>query len=108
MCVWRVCVCDVAGEKVPVDGVVVSGRAATDESMLTGESRLVPKVNGTEAVHVGSTMTVHVGSTQAVHAEMRSAAAVWWVGSRHPTPTQRARSLCVNVASDLYCSVPYV
>ena len=31
------------GEKIPVDGVVVVGTGAVDESMLTGESRLVPK-----------------------------------------------------------------
>lgn len=34
------------GEKIPVDGVVLSGRAAADESMLTGESRLVAKGPG--------------------------------------------------------------
>jgi hypothetical protein len=36
--------CWLTGEKFPVDGKVVAGRAAVDESMLTGESRLVPKV----------------------------------------------------------------
>lgn len=35
------------GEKIPVDGVVAEGSAYIDESMLTGESRLVSK-------HVGS------------------------------------------------------
>ena len=34
------------GEKVPVDGVIVSGHSAVDESMLTGESLPVEKAEG--------------------------------------------------------------
>ncbi len=42
------------GEKIPVDGVVVEGRSAVDESMLTGESLPVEKKAG-DAV-VGATL----------------------------------------------------
>jgi P-type Cu+ transporter len=42
------------GEKVPVDGVIVHGRSALDESMITGESLPVDKQLGDEVI--GSTM----------------------------------------------------
>jgi P-type Cu+ transporter len=38
------------GERVPVDGVVVAGRSAVDESLLTGESIPVEKGPGDEVV----------------------------------------------------------
>jgi Cu+-exporting ATPase len=38
------------GESIPVDGVVISGRSAVDESMLTGESLPVDKAPGDEVV----------------------------------------------------------
>jgi Cu+-exporting ATPase len=42
------------GEKVPVDGVVVEGRSAVDESMVTGESMPVTKEAGAKVI--GATM----------------------------------------------------
>ncbi len=38
------------GEKIPVDGVIVSGSSAVDESMITGESVPVSKALGDEVV----------------------------------------------------------
>ncbi len=42
------------GEKVPTDGVVVSGRSSVDESLVSGESMPVLKVEGAELI--GSTI----------------------------------------------------
>lgn len=38
------------GERVPVDGTIVSGQCAVDESMLTGESMPVDKVPGDKVI----------------------------------------------------------
>ncbi len=42
------------GEKIPVDGVVITGRSALDESMITGESLPVEKTEGD--VLIGATI----------------------------------------------------
>ncbi|MHC5037258.1 MAG: heavy metal translocating P-type ATPase [Planctomycetota bacterium] len=45
------------GEQIPVDGVVVKGRSAVDESMLTGES--IPKEKGEGDKVFGATVNGH-------------------------------------------------
>ncbi len=45
------------GERIPLDGVVVSGASAIDESMITGESMPVDKTVGDEVI--GATMNTH-------------------------------------------------
>ena len=66
------------GEKVPVDGRVVSGESAVDESMITGESIPVTKREGDEVI--GATMNTSgsfrfaatkVGEDTALHQIMR-------------------------------------
>jgi P-type Cu2+ transporter len=55
------------GEKVPTDGVVVEGRSAVDQALLTGESRPVEKGEGDEviggSVNGESALTVEVAKT---------------------------------------------
>src|SRR5699024_12808759 len=43
------------GEKIPVDGEIIEGQSAIDESMLTGESILIDKVAGDTVI--GDTIT---------------------------------------------------
>jgi P-type Cu2+ transporter len=52
------------GEVMPADGVVIEGDSKADESLLTGESRAVPKGHGDSvtggSVNIGSPLTVRV------------------------------------------------
>src|SRR5215204_2867263 len=66
------------GEKIPVDGLVLSGESAIDESMITGESIPVMKREGDEVI--GATMntsgsfrfeTTKVGQDTALYQIMR-------------------------------------
>ena len=45
------------GERIPVDGTVISGTSSVDESMLTGESLPVEKKEGSEVI--GATINKH-------------------------------------------------
>ena len=72
------------GEKVPVDGVIVEGRSAVDESMLTGESLPVDKGPG-DAV-IGATLNKTgcfvFRATQGRHATPRSRRSCGWSRKR--------------------------
>ena len=52
------------GEKIPLDGVVISGEGGVDESMLTGESLPVDKAEGSEvtggSININGALTVRV------------------------------------------------
>src|SRR5699024_9959900 len=55
------------GERIPVDGTIVDGKSAIDESMLTGESVPIEKAKGDEviggSVNKEGSLTVQVEKT---------------------------------------------
>ncbi len=55
------------GEKIPIDGEVVEGESSVDESLITGESKPVPKERGDEVIggslNVDGSLRVRVTKT---------------------------------------------
>lgn len=57
------------GEKIPVDGMVMSGESAVNESMVTGESRPIAKLKGSKVIggtiNQDGSLTIEVNKTGA-------------------------------------------
>ncbi|PYP62697.1 MAG: heavy metal translocating P-type ATPase, partial [Gemmatimonadetes bacterium] len=98
------------GERVPVDGVIVGGETAVDESMLTGESRPVLKrvgdrvvggtVNGTGAIQARATTLGEESALARIVTLMRQAQ-----GTRAPIQRLADRVSGVFVPADLVIAV---
>jgi Cu+-exporting ATPase len=84
------------GEKIPVDGVVLEGRSAVDESMVTGESMPIEKTAGSRVI--GGTVNATGGfvvQAERVGSETLLAQIVHMVGEaqRSRAPIQRLADL---------------
>jgi P-type Cu2+ transporter len=93
------------GSRVPADGTVVQGTADVDESLITGESRTIPKAPGAAVVGgtvaEGGSLRVRVkavGSQTALSGIMRLVAAAQASGSRAQALADRAAALLFYIA----------
>jgi len=93
------------GTRVPTDGTVVDGSADVDESMITGESRGVPKTAGASVIAgtiaSGGSLRVRVtaiGEQTALSGIMRLVAAAQASRSRTQALADRAAALLFYVA----------
>ncbi|HSO29224.1 MAG TPA: heavy metal translocating P-type ATPase [Candidatus Sulfomarinibacteraceae bacterium] len=93
------------GARIPADGAVVDGQADVDESMITGESRPVPKEPGTSVVAgtvvAGGSLRVRVSATgerTALSGIMRLVEAAQASASRAQALADRAAALLFYVA----------
>jgi Cu2+-exporting ATPase len=93
------------GSRVPADGIVAEGQADVDESMITGESRLVPKEPGDPVVAgtvaAGGSLRVEVtavGDETALSGIMRMVATAQASASRAQALADRAAALLFYVA----------
>ena len=81
-----------SGARVPADGDIIDGEAEVDESMVTGESRPVPKSAG-DRVDRGHRVD-RFGDPRTRHRRWRRHGA-----RRHPTPRRRSPNVAVARAS---------
>jgi len=93
------------GARVPADGVVAEGSADVDESMITGESRSVPKGAGAKVIAgtvvSGGSLRVSisaVGDQTALSGIMRLVATAQASGSRAQALADRAAAILFYVA----------
>jgi Cu2+-exporting ATPase len=93
------------GARVPADGVVAEGSADVDESMITGESKTVPKVAGDRVVAgtvaSGGSLRVSItalGDQTALSGIMRLVATAQASGSRAQALADRAAAVLFYVA----------
>jgi Cu2+-exporting ATPase len=93
------------GARVPADGTVVEGAADVDESMITGESKTVPKAAGAKVIAgtVASGGSLRVGITAvgdqtALSGIMRLVATAQASGSRAQALADRAAAILFYVA----------
>jgi Cu2+-exporting ATPase len=93
------------GARVPADGTVVEGAADVDESMITGESKTVPKAVGARVIAgtVASGGSLRVGVTAvgdqtALSGIMRLVATAQASGSRTQALADRAAAILFYVA----------
>jgi len=93
------------GSRVPADGIVLEGTADVDESLITGESRAIPKAPGATVVGgtvaAGGSLRVRVkavGEETALSGIMRLVAAAQASGSRAQALADRAAALLFYIA----------
>ena len=93
------------GGRVPADGTVVEGAADVDESMITGESKTIPKVAGTKViagtVASGGGLSVRItaiGDQTALSGIMRLVATAQASGSRAQALADRSAAILFYVA----------
>src|SRR5579864_706348 len=93
------------GARVPADGTVVEGAADVDEAMITGESKPLPKVAGSQVIAgtvvSGGSLRVSIaaiGDQTALSGIMRLVAAAQASGSRTQALADRAAAILFYVA----------
>src|SRR5467141_3325109 len=94
------------GARIPADGTVTEGAAEVDESVITGESKMVPKGTGDRViagtVASGGSLRVRVtaiGEQTALSGIMRLVAAAQASGSRTQALADRAAAILFYVAA---------